>query len=271
MPDIKYCYPNTNVLKNKLNIIDKSDLFKAERELTFIRLQELIQKPIKGKFNFDHLMKIHKYIFQDLYDWAGKCRTVDIGKGNLFCTVQCLQSYGKVVFENYYPQCKMNANNYEDFIKVLSNNFADLNALHPFREGNGRTQREFTRLVCLDCGYILDFSNVKQEDMITASVLSFNKGDNHLLNNIFQHSVIPIHEYTKSKYDILLTSKGIPKSHKADEFEYYDKNNYPKVTLYNVIYKEKIKQMQSNNIIEKTKFLIKNGQNPIIQSNTKIR
>lgn len=59
MPDIKYCYPNTNVLKNKLNIIDKSDLFKAERELTFIRLQELIQKPIKGKFNFDHLMKIH--------------------------------------------------------------------------------------------------------------------------------------------------------------------------------------------------------------------
>ena len=74
MPDNKYCYPDSEVLKNKLNIIDKNKLFEAEKELTAIRLKELQDKPIKGKFDFKHLKAIHKYIFQDIYDWAGKER-----------------------------------------------------------------------------------------------------------------------------------------------------------------------------------------------------
>ena len=79
--------------------------FEVEKELTLIRLQELQKNPIKGNFDFKHLKDIHEYIFQDLYDWAGKERTVEIGKGNLFCTTRCLQSYAESVFNKYYSQC----------------------------------------------------------------------------------------------------------------------------------------------------------------------
>lgn len=61
--------------------------------------------PIKGKFDFKHLKMIHQYIFQDIYDWAGKERTVEIGKGNLFCTVNCIPLYAQTVFNQYYEEC----------------------------------------------------------------------------------------------------------------------------------------------------------------------
>ena len=75
MPDSTYCYPNSDVLKNKLNITDSNELFEAEKELTAIRLRELQGNPIKGNFDFNHLKAIHKYIFQDVYDWAG-CHSI---------------------------------------------------------------------------------------------------------------------------------------------------------------------------------------------------
>ena len=105
MQDNKYCYPHSDVLKNKLNITNAEELFETEKELTIIRLQELQKNPIKGNFDFKHLKDIHEYIFQDLYDWAGKERTVEIGKGNLFSTTRCLQSYAESVFNKYYSQC----------------------------------------------------------------------------------------------------------------------------------------------------------------------
>ena len=97
MQDSKYCYPNSNVLKNKLNIKDEQELFEAEKKLTLIRLQELQKKPVNGNFDYKHLKAIHRYIFQDVYNWAGKLRTVEIGKGNLFCTTEFLISYGESI------------------------------------------------------------------------------------------------------------------------------------------------------------------------------
>ena len=136
MPDSTYCYSNSNVLKNKLNITDKDELFEAEKELTAIRLKELQDKPIEGNFDFEHLKAIHKYIFQDIYGWAGKVRTVEIGKGNLFCTTSCIKSYAESIFSKYFPQCYNSKDDFEDFIRVFADNYGDLNALHPFREGN---------------------------------------------------------------------------------------------------------------------------------------
>ena len=73
--------------------------------MTAVRLLELQMNPIKGNFDFNHLKKIHKYIFQDLYDWAGKPRTVELSKNNLFCTVCCLQDYARIIFKNFFNQC----------------------------------------------------------------------------------------------------------------------------------------------------------------------
>ena len=79
-----YCYHNSDVLKNKLNIKDDKELFIAEREFITYRVAILTDKPLKGNFDFEHLKSIHKHLFQDVYDWAGEKRTCNIAKTNLW-------------------------------------------------------------------------------------------------------------------------------------------------------------------------------------------
>ena len=251
MQDIKYCYPNTNTLINKLNIKDEKTLFEAEKKLTLIRLQELQDSPIIGNFDYKHLKDIHHYIFQDLYNWAGELRTVEIGKGNLFCTTEFLVSYGESVLDNYFKSCYKKRNDFKEFIKVFSSNYADLNALHPFREGNGRTQREFARLICLKCGYIFDLSKTNHKEMLEASILSFNNADNSKLEDIFLKSVIPISEYKSIDDNIKILSSDdlvIAIQENINNYQYYKEDNMDLINKYNLYYEEKIKnkRMETN-------------------------
>lgn len=106
MPDRVYCYPDSDVLKNKMGVRDSERLSRLERRLTMLRLLDLIDKPIRGKFDLKHLQTIHKYIFQDVYEWAGEIRKVDIAKGNMFCNVrflsdQAAEIFGKLKEEDY--------------------------------------------------------------------------------------------------------------------------------------------------------------------------
>lgn len=242
MQDSKYCYPESNVLKNKLNITDGEILFNAEKELTYIRLMELQSNPIKGKFDYKHLLKIHHYIFQDVYDWAGKLRTVEIGKGNLFCTTKYLKEYGEHIFSKYYNECNKNKNDLSKFIKIFASNYADLNALHPFREGNGRTQREFARLICLECNYAFDLSCTSHKEMLDASINSFEHGDNSGLESIFSKAIIPIEKYKDIEGRIkILTADdliiGIEEHNMY--YDYYEEENNELINKYNEIYLKK--------------------------------
>lgn len=244
MSDNKYCYPNSNTLINYLNIKDEQTLFEVEKKLTLIRLQELQISPVKGNFDYNHLKDIHRYIFQDLYSWAGELRTVEIGKGNLFCTTEFLVSYGESVLDNYFKSCFNKRNNFKEFIKVFSSNYADLNALHPFREGNGRTQREFARLICLKCGYIFDLSCTTHNEMLEASVISFNNADNSKLEAIFSKAIIPIGEYKKIDNKINILSSDdlvITIQENINNYQYYKEDNNDLINKYNLFYKEKLK------------------------------
>lgn len=98
MADTMYCYPNSDVLINKLGIQEQEKLSVFERKLTMLRLLEIIDKPIKGNFDFAHLKAIHKYIFQDVYEWAGEVRKVDIAKGNMFCNVMFIEEQAEEIF-----------------------------------------------------------------------------------------------------------------------------------------------------------------------------
>lgn len=224
MHDKKYCYPNSNVLINKKNLVNARELFEAEIKYTGLRLMELQENPIVGKFDMQHLCKIHRYIFQDLYTWAGKIRTIDIGKGNMFCYVQNISSFADIIFSKYYSSCYNAKENRELFIEMLTNNYADLNALHPFREGNGRSQREFARELCLACGYVFDLSGTTHNEMLEASIVAFNKADNSKLFDIFKRSVIPESEYGKSNTTFLsiLTSDDLDIEDVANSYEYYE-------------------------------------------------
>lgn len=189
MSDRTYCYPGTNLLKNIPGITDPQELFWAEAEFTSERLLELQKQPMKGRFDFRHLYNIHKYIFQDIYSWAGKPRTVNIGKGNLFCLPEHIQSFSDDVFRNFAKDCYAAKDDKDQFISMLAEHYGDMNALHPFREGNGRAQREFTRELCEHCGYDFDLSCTTHQEMLEASIASFNDGDSSLLEGIF-HRVV---------------------------------------------------------------------------------
>lgn len=173
MSDRIYCYPESDVLINNLNIRDLDRLREAERKITQLRLNDLIESPIKGAFDLKHLQKIHQYMLQDIYPWAGKLRTVDIAKSNMFCKVQFIQIQADEIFE------KLKADQYlvdlsrEVFIRKVSYYFSEINALHPFREGNGRTQREFIRELAIQQGYSVHFAEISDKDMLEASLDSF--------------------------------------------------------------------------------------------------
>lgn len=181
--DIEYCYPDSNVLINKLNITNSDDLSVAEREITSVKLAYAKQNKIKGNFDLKHLQKIHKFLFEDIYSWAGKLRHVNIAKGNQFCLAQNLESYADNIFS------KLKAENYlvdaENVSERLAYYLSEINVLHPFREGNGRTQRLFIEYLALNAGYRVDFSDVTPEEMIIASAESF-ACDYEKINSMFE-------------------------------------------------------------------------------------
>ncbi|MCF0108631.1 MAG: Fic family protein [Erysipelotrichaceae bacterium] len=173
MSDKVYCYPDSDVLINKLNIRDSDRLHVFERRLTMLRLLELMDNPVEGTFDFKHLQDIHKYIFQDIYDWAGMVRTVDIAKSNMFCNVMFIESQANELFEKLKTEKYLTGLDKDAFIKRLAFYFSEINALHPFREGNGRSQREFIRSLALKNGYVIHFDRITEEEMISASKKSF--------------------------------------------------------------------------------------------------
>lgn len=181
--DNKYCYPNSNVLINKLNIKDSDSLSAAEREITAVKLAYAKQNQINGNFDLKHLQRIHKFIFEDIYSWAGELRHVDIAKGNQFCLAQNLESYADNIFS------KLRAENYlldaENIAHRLAYYLSEINVLHPFREGNGRTQRLFIEYLALNAGYRVDFSDVTPQEMIIASAESF-ACDYEKINSMFE-------------------------------------------------------------------------------------
>lgn len=173
--DSIYCYPDSFILKNKLNIRDQETLEEAERNITALRILELKQKPPKGKLTFKYLQKLHKQIFGDIYDWAGKVRNVNIAKGNMFCDCRFVEAMAEKLFselenENYLQSCDS-----ETMPDRLAYYLSEINALHPCREGNGRTQRLFIEILAERAGYEVDFSEVSAQEMVEASAEAFLK------------------------------------------------------------------------------------------------
>ena len=167
----QYCYPHTHVLKNKLDIRDKEELFKVEQELSSARYFEISQRPIPGDFSLEHLCAIHRYLFQDIYEWAGQIRTVDISKGTIFCLTQFIEIEFKRVHEwiihnNYLKD----VDNKTEMAEKLAYLIGEINMIHPFREGNGRAQRVFIEYICKNSNHFdIDFSKTTKNDMILAS------------------------------------------------------------------------------------------------------
>ncbi len=183
-----YCYPDSNILKNKLNIRDNKLLKTAEEEITLIKQMELLKNPIKGNFSKAHLMNIHKFIFEDIYSFAGKIRREQISKADtLFYPPNLIDRELDKVFAKIKEKNMLKETDKEKVFDNLAYVMAELNIVHPFREGNGRSIREFIRLMAKRMGYDLNWGNADKEQLLEASILSVD--DYRVLIGILQDCV----------------------------------------------------------------------------------
>jgi cell filamentation protein len=185
--DDVYCIPGTAVLKNKAGITDQDQLDEYEGDFTAIRLLELTQNPVEGSFDLAHLCKIHQYLFQDVYDWAGEVRTVDIIRGDSrFCNVRHIQSYSNTVFSALAAEKYLVNLEPKVFAHRLAHYLSEINAIHPFREGNGRVQRLFISQLAEHAGNYLDYSALDQAELYPVMQESFLGNEQPLSELIFQ-------------------------------------------------------------------------------------
>ena len=155
-----YVYPHSKVLKNKLGITDYDSWKEIEGLLAASRILELRQKtPAFRRFDFEALKAMHRYIFQDMYAWAGSPRTIAIAKGNtMFCLPQNVDSFAQEIFGRLANLAALQQATRPELVAFLGDLFCDINMLHPFREGNGRTQREYMFYLAKALGYQLDLA-----------------------------------------------------------------------------------------------------------------
>lgn len=159
-----YVYPGTNVLKNKFNLRDEGALREAEYQATYNRTAALEGNPIKGNFDMAHLRACHKHLFQDVYEWAGKLRTVNISKGeSRFASAEFLDSAMKDLHKRLKADHFLRGLEKKAFVDKFTDFYSDMNALHPFREGNGRATREFMKQLAHEAGYRFDIVKISHD------------------------------------------------------------------------------------------------------------
>ena len=162
--------PCTGVFRNRLGITDRTELAAAERTLTGVRVDQLRRRRVAGRYDLDHLRAFHWTIFQDVYPWAGQLRTVLIVKaGASFCLPHQIVDTAADVFGRLAAAHHLRGRDRDAFLDGLTALLAEVNALHPFREGNGRTQRAFLGQLARDAGYRLRWEHVDRDANIDAA------------------------------------------------------------------------------------------------------
>lgn len=166
-----YVYPGTDVLQNLPAIRDADTLHRFEAHVARLRELELRQRPASLPFDLAALQGVHWHLFQDVYEWAGKLRTVKISKAGVpFAAPGHIEGeadrlFGELRHDNYLQRLPREA-----FVDRLAYFLGEVNALHPFREGNGRSQRELFRQLALCAGWNLDFDAMDADENIAASI-----------------------------------------------------------------------------------------------------
>lgn len=187
-----YCYPGTDVLINLFDVQDEEKLKELEKVYTLFRLSELqLQKPA-DPVDVEAFLAIHRYLLQDVYPFAGELRQEMISKGSSsFAHPKHIEAHLMKIFEELKAENYLKDLPRNQLVFRLAYFLSELNALHPFREGNGRSIREFARQLLLNAGYRLDWEKVLEPaEIINAFVDSFNK-DNNRLERLLDEIITP--------------------------------------------------------------------------------
>ena len=162
-----YVDPDWAILKNKVHARTQGELDTSEVALVLVRTLELVEQPVQGLFDLSHLQAIHQHLFQDVYPFAGELRTVDIRKADDpsggFMPVSRLLDAATYVFSELKAENYLRALATEPYVGRLGHYLDEVNHLHPFREGNGRTQRIFFSQLAGGAGHTIDWTQLTVE------------------------------------------------------------------------------------------------------------
>lgn len=180
----------TGVLRNRLGITSPAELSRVEADISALRIAQLWREPLPGRYDLPHLQAFHRHIFGDLYDWAGQLRTVRIGKGGaLFCLPEDLAATGTAIFARLAEADHLRGLDRAEFVDQLVVLLAEINQLHPFREGNGRTQRAFLAQLAREAGYRLDWTRMTDREAHIDAARAAQAGDLGPLRALLDHVV----------------------------------------------------------------------------------
>jgi cell filamentation protein len=198
LPDFvdPYLDPDTGLLRNRVGAGTRESLEVTEADLTALRAVELIERPVKPTGDLRQLQAIHQRLFQDVYEWAGDLRTVDMRKGSdpaaeFFMPVSRLQSGAGYAFQELSDDNYLRGLDKDRFVSRLAHHYDQVNYLHPFREGNGRTQRILWTQVAREAGYELDWRGATGKVNDQASRDAMEKQDLSGLRSMFDTIASP--------------------------------------------------------------------------------
>ena len=165
-------------------------LEEVETVLTSTRYAEWLMSPRSEAFDFAHYKEIHRFLFSDLYEWAGQVRSVNISKkGTMFIPAENIETQAQLIFHRLQKQNCFRGFSRNDFIEEIVDFYCITNDLHPFREGNGRTQRVFLTQLIRFAGYRINFSEIDTELLMIATIHA-SHGVTDLLKQIFRESIL---------------------------------------------------------------------------------
>jgi cell filamentation protein len=190
-----YLDPQTGILRNLVGARTRGSLDDAEGSLSFARLVQLMDRPPKPTGDLAELRAIHRHLFQDLYDWAGKIRTVDIRKNvagaEFFLPSAMIERASVFAAGELHSDDALRGLDRARFIDRLAYHYDQVNYIHPFREGNGRVQRVFWNRVAVAAGWQLDWRPVHGDVNDCASRAASDQRDLGPLRAMFDQIVTP--------------------------------------------------------------------------------
>lgn len=190
-----YLDPDTGLLRNLIGARTQDALDMAEGALSYIRAAELQACPVRATGNLDEFRAIHRQLFQDVYPWAGEVRAVDLRKNGAeaehFLSVSAIDRGSMFAADDLRKDNMLRGMTRVQFIERLSHHYDQWNYVHPFREGNGRTQRVFWNRVAGDAGWQLDWRLVQGTVNDAACRTAARNRDFDLLRAMFDQVVLP--------------------------------------------------------------------------------
>lgn len=196
MDDVGYFVKVDGALENKLGITDANKLAKVEYDLVAEQIGQILGSEPPKRPDFNYLLSLHRQLFQEIYDFAGKVRTVNISKPDSpvpFCYADFIFSESQRIFNQLADDSYFIGLPKADFVEKLAWLSSELNALHPFREGNGRTIRLFLDAVATNANYNIDFLIAPHDSIVAADRAAF-AGNLAPLIELYNKIVQPISE-----------------------------------------------------------------------------